>query len=596
MTRKQAWAALTLLCCAAGFYLRWLNAHADLGSPGIDENDIVQQGVAFMGGEWRYRQFGYGALPMYGLAALYHAAAWLHGLSALEYAERVFFDGAEFYLLGRMFCAACYLPLAIASYRVLAPRFGRAAAAVSASLLASPCVDLLTRGFVRVDVVQGACQLGAVLFLVVALDAKSWRAWIGAGVCAGLAIACKPLPGLLVLPCFFAASWFVAASEAPAANSALRQGAGRWKPLLASLGARSLRTLARPGLWAALAAALVAQFLANPTSLELRAFVATQFETAAYYSRPQAPGAHLTAFDALKLLGWPFCAGTALAVLLLPFVPDARARLMGLFPLVYVTAFWGRPVRYYYMAAPGAACCVLIAMCVGIVLCGLGWDAPTAAASGSLRAAAPSVRAQALSGALCLSALVMIAWLPASSLDASRRVISSSTLARDWIHEHVPSGTALFHYGRFSNGPRLVTSDWKAESNWADFFDYGRADYRFYRAAARSAYDKYRSQGRPWYVIESFRGIPEPAQTLRQHWLAKSLAQRAGQRGQRYIILAGVRTDDFDYRGLGYSWFAQVELAQQFRDIAIFRVPPPVSTSAGGIPAPGTAFAETSGG
>jgi len=590
MTRKQAWAAVTTLCCAAGFYLRWLNAHADLASPGIDENDVVQQGVAFMGGEWQYRQFGYGALPMYSLAALYHVVAWLRGLSASEYAARVFFDGAEHYLLGRMFCAACYLPLAIASYRVLAPRFGRAAGAVSACLLASPCVDLLTHSLVRVDVVQGACQVGAVLFLVAALDAKSWRAWIGAGVCAGWAIACKPLPGLLVLPCFFAASWFASASEAPAADSGLQQGAARWKAPLVSLGARSLRTLARPGLWVALSAAVVAQFLVNPTSLELRAFVTNQFETAAYYSGPNAPGAHLTAFSALEALGWPFCAAAGLAVLLLPFVRDARARLIGLFPLVYVTAFWGRPVRTYYMAAPAAAFCVLIGIWLGIVLCGLGWDAPTADVSGSPRAAAPSVRAQALSVALGLAALVGVAWLPSSSLDESRRVISTYTLARDWIHEHIPSGTALFHYGRFSHGPRLVTSDWKAESEWADFFDYGRSAYRFYDAAARKAYADYRSQGRPWYAIESFRSPPEPAPKLQRRWLGKSLAERASERGQQYIILAGMRTDNGDYRQLGYSWFDQVELAQQFRDIAIFRVLPPAPPS-GGAPAPGAALA-----
>src|SRR4029077_15144728 len=113
-------------------------------TPGIDENDVVQQGVALMGREWRYRQFGYGALPMYALAALYRVVARLHGLSGFEYAQRVFFDGAEHYLLARMFCAACYLPLAIASYRILARRFGRAAGALSACLLASPCIDPLT--------------------------------------------------------------------------------------------------------------------------------------------------------------------------------------------------------------------------------------------------------------------------------------------------------------------------------------------------------------------------------------------------------------------------------------------------------------------
>src|SRR3954463_13864042 len=121
--KKYAAAALTVALCALGFYLRWLNAHADLSSPSVDENDVVQQGVAFMGGEWKYYLPEYGALPMYGLAALYRLVAWLHGQTALEYAARVFYDGAEQYLLARLICVASYVPLAIVSYRYLASRF-----------------------------------------------------------------------------------------------------------------------------------------------------------------------------------------------------------------------------------------------------------------------------------------------------------------------------------------------------------------------------------------------------------------------------------------------------------------------------------------
>jgi hypothetical protein len=144
----------------------------------------------------------------------------------------------------------------------------------------------------------------------------------------------------------------------------------------------------------------------------------------------------------------------------------------------------------------------------------------------------------------------------------------------------------MFHYGRFVHGPRLVNSDWKAQTRWADFFDYGRSDYRFYRTAAKEAYEDYRAQGRPWYAIESVRSIPQPIQTLQKRWLGTSLARRASGLGQKYIILAGIRTLGSDYRLLGYRWFDQVELVQQFREIAIFRVLPEVQLSLPGAPAP----------
>jgi hypothetical protein len=304
----------------------------------------------------------------------------------------------------------------------------------------------------------------------------------------------------------------------------------------------------------------------------VRAFVASQFETAAFYSSTTAPGAHLTPFEAFEVLGRPFCIAAALSVSLLPFVRDARARLLGLFPLVYVTAFWGRPVRAYYMAAPAAGWCVLIGACLGIVLCGLGWDAPTAEPTASAAAASPSLRAQILSGTIGLGALLLVAWAPSSTLDEDRRFVSNATRARNWLYEHVPSGTRLFHYGDFIHGPRLVTSSWKAESQCADFFDYGRRSYHFYRSAAKEAYADYRSQGRPWYTIDSFGRFPEPARKVSKHWLTRSLAARARRYGQEYIILAGFGMGG-DYRRLGYSWFDQVELAQQFDNIAIFRVP-----------------------
>ncbi len=578
MNRKaSAWATGTVLCCAVGFYVRWLNAHTNLEIPSVDENDVVQQAVAFMGGEWQYREFGYGAFPMYCLAALYHAVAALRGLTSFQYAMRVFYDAEEHYLLARFFYGVCSLPLAIASYRFVAPRFGRAGAALGACLLSWPIIDWLTRATVRIDVVQAACQVGAVLFLAHAVDAaglgtlersKSWRAWLGAGVLAGLGLASKPLPGLLVAPCFLVASWFSALREveASAGESSPRDGEGR----LRALGKLCRNTLFRPALWGAGVVAVASQFLANPTSLELRAFLAAQLETSSYYSGPKAPGAHSTPFQALYSLHWPFCVAAALSILLLVFVRDLRARLIALFPLLYITAFWGRPTRSYYMVAPAMALCIVIGIGVGIALCRLGWDAP-AGADASERPAA-SASSAIRNAALCLALAAGVIWAPAWGLEARRVEIDTAALARHWIYENIPSGTGVFHYGRYPAGPHLVASSWSDESRWADFFDYGRSAYKFYRKAAQQAYEQYRNAGRPWYVIEGYQVKPEPIAANSKAWLIKSLARRARDKHQQYIILAGHRFDD--YRELGYHWFDQVELAQQYAGETILRVLP----------------------
>ncbi|MEO8184361.1 MAG: glycosyltransferase family 39 protein [Deltaproteobacteria bacterium] len=574
--KKNAWAAVTLLCCAVGFYLRWLNAHTELGLPSVDENDVVQQGVAFMGGEWRYYLLEYGALPMYVLAALYRVVAVLHGLTALEYASRIFYDGEEQYLLGRLFCAACYLPLSIASYRFLGPRFGRSAGLVSACLLALPCLDTLTKATVRIDVVQGACQLGALLFLARALESKQVRNWLWAGVFAGLGMACKPLPGALLGPCFWAASWFAAEIDAPVAGP--RLGAAALLGGLRSFALRLWRSVSRPALWASGVTALVVAGLANPTALDLRTFIQGQIKATNYYSGPNAPGAHLTAFQPLATLAEPLQIAMPVCVLLMPFVRDTRARLIALFPLLYATAFAGRPVRTYYMVAPAMALCLSIGIVVGLVLCRLGLDAraPERGSSGVPIGSAPvpTWPAFSLGCAVSLALVALLSWYPVNGMDGLRRTTTPPTLARAWIHEHIPSGTRLFHYGTFAGGPRLVSSSWQQESKWADFFDYGRENYEFYQTAFRKAYDDYRSQGRPYYDIDSYLAAPDSVKSGKTRgWLARSLARRAAKEGREYIILGSYRGEH--YQDLGYSWIDEVELAQEFGRIAIFRVPQP---------------------
>jgi glycosyltransferase involved in cell wall biosynthesis len=570
----RIWAPLTLLCCALGFWLRWVNAHSDLGSPSVDENDVIQQAVAFMGGEWRYYLPEYGALPMYLLAALYRLVAWLRGLSVLDYAGRVFFDAQEQYLLGRLFCAACYVPLAVCSYRYLAPRFGRAAATISACLLSLPLLDQLTKSTVRIDVPQGSFQLGAMLLLALAVETGRWRHWLGAGLCAGLGMACKPLPGLLVAPCFVAASWY--AADVPAGGAA-----GPGKALLV----RSVRSLARPALWAAGALALAVAVLANPSAADVKEFIRGQSNATSYYSGPNAPGAHLTAFEALRGLRLPLLISAALSTVAMVFLPDRRAKLIALFPLVYASAFWGRPVRAYYMVAPAMALCVVIGICLGLLI---ERRRPSGAphvqrAVVPVRGNLPARWSVVLAPGLALGFLALVTWVPVHDLYLEKQLISNVTLAREWIHANVPAGTKVFQYGTFAAGPRLVAASAKQAAEWGDFFDYGREKYDFYERAFRHAYKQYRALGRPYYDIESYRAAAEPANRVKP-WLARSLARRAARAGQEYIILAGYRGDD--YRQLGYTWIDEVESLQQFGKTVIFRVP--LATLAPATPASAT--------
>lgn len=548
-----SWAVLVL--CAVGAFLRFLNAHGDLVTPHRDENDVVVQAVAFMGPDHEYHLLEYGPLPMYLLAGVYRVGAWARGITPLRYAARVMFDYQEHYLIARLFCAACYLLLAWATQRVLAPRFGRVAAGISAILLSSPCIDVLTSSTVRIDIAQGAFQIGALLGLIVALESGQLRHWLIAGALAGCAIASKPLPGLLVLPCFLLAGWFSVA-PAPGVHPETLAGVA-----YAHRPAQRLRAFVlHPGLWCSALAALLAELLGNPESGHLRRFITAQRQAIAFYSGDSAPGLHQSLLQAFAPLGYGFGAIALPCLLLVLWRGDARARLIASFTLIYCAAFWGKPIRNYYLVAPAMASCLVIGIGAGVLL-------------DHARRSARETPRRWLEPLLALTLIACVTFGPLARLEEIRHEISNQTLAREWILSHVPSGTRIFHFGSFNDGPRLVSMNAKQQQRFGDYFEYGRANYPFLREAFRLAYADYTASGRPRYRLEVSAVAPVAASQQEPAWLAHSLDQHAREKQQEYIVLAGfggVR----DPRELGYRWLRSVELVAQFEWIAIFHVLP----------------------
>jgi 4-amino-4-deoxy-L-arabinose transferase-like glycosyltransferase len=198
-------AGLALVFVGAALRLR-VAAH-EVSAPLIDENEVVEQAVAFMGGDLEQHFVKYGPLTMYVLAGVYRVVAAARGLSVLDYAARVFFHGEEHYFLARALTSLSLSALALVAFFQLRRTLGPRPALVATALLGLPCVDVLVTG-ARIDMPQAAFQGLSLLALGAAAASGRRRAWLGAGVAAGFAIASKPLPGLLIAPCFPLASWF----------------------------------------------------------------------------------------------------------------------------------------------------------------------------------------------------------------------------------------------------------------------------------------------------------------------------------------------------------------------------------------------------
>ncbi len=527
-----------MLICLVGAALRFKLAAANVEAPYIDENEVVEQAVAFMGGELEHHFLKYGPLTMYVLAALYRAIAAIRGMSALDYASRVFFEGAEHYFIARGLAVASLVVVAWLAFASFRRHFGAAPALFVCCLLGLPLVDVLYSG-VRIDVIQAAFQSMALLALAEVIASPRRRYWLMAGACAGLGIATKPLPGLLVLPCFALASWFVAARDAR----------GKARSPWARLGAAALQ----PGLWLSVLVCIGCTILADPAVLDFREFVASQRDAIALHSGAEEVRRRQNVPGSLRGLGLPFLFLAALAAVIGVVRRDARSLLMALFSFVYLAAFWGRGTRNYFMVAPAIAACLLIGYAFAS-LYQLEWP-------GRIR------RWLGLSW-LPLLALVML--IPARHI-WPRQHLSSSLQARAWIHEHIPSGTPIFHVGPRPGSPLLVGTNEKQQGRWGDHFDYGRHKYRFLRQAFRKAFADYKASGKPLYPVAVYDGKPLPRSKGVPRSISDSLLRNAQTEGRRYIVVSGFREPNV--LDLGYRWFGGVVLESAFRGIAIFKVP-----------------------
>jgi len=530
-------AGVALVLVGAALRLR-VAAH-EVSAPLIDENEVVEQAVAFMGGDLEQHFVKYGPLTMYVLAGVYRVVAAVRGVSVLDYASRVFFHGEEHYFIGRALTSLSLSVLALVAFLHLRRTHGARAALVTAALLGLPCVDVLVTG-ARIDMPQAAFQGLSLLALGAVAASGSRRAWLAAGVAAGLAIASKPLPGLLIAPCFPLASWFAVQQQGGAEPR-------RW-------WLRLWRAIAQPGLWIAALAALVTMLIGDPALLNLGEFVESQRAAVALHSGPLSSGPSIVL--SFGLLGAPLCAVLLASFVLVLVKGDPPARLVALFLAVYLVVFWGRS-RHYFLVAAAVAACLLVGHGVATL--------ERLLARGGERARLWFGRA---APALALALVLPPLW----RLEVRTARPSAAREARDWIHANVPSGTRLYYVGWRGAGPPLVAHKASVQAAFGDHFSYGREHYGFLKQAFERAYADYSSSGAPRYAIAQHHQKPLARSSKKMpRSITDGLLKTAQAQKRQYIIVAG--HEQADVQALGYAWFKQAVLEREFGKIAIFRVP-----------------------
>jgi hypothetical protein len=555
---KQHGATITALAIVSvGAVLRIRVAAHELSAPLIDENEVVEQAVAFMGGDLEHHFVKYGPLTMYVLSGIYRLAAAVHGLSLLEYGSRVFFRGEEHYFIARLLTSSSLSALALVAFFHLRRSLGSRAALVTAALIGLPCVDVLVNG-ARIDMPQAMFQGLALLALGAASQSRSRRAWLAAGIAAGLGIASKPLPGLLIAPCFPLASWFSLQHARP---DEPRRG---WRRLGAAL--------VHSGMWMAALAAVIAAVIGDPAILKLSDFIESQRAAVALHSGPNL-GHGPSILRSFEMLGVPLCALLLASFALVLAKGTAPGRIVALFFAVYLATFWGRS-RHYFLVAAAIAACLLIGHGVAAVerlLAGAGERA-----SLWFRRALPAL-------------VVVLVLPPLQRLEQRTARPSAAREARDWIYANVPADTRLYFVGWRGAGPPLVAHKASVQAAFGDHFSYGREHYAFLKQAFERGYADYASSGGRRYVIAQYHNKPHTRASRKMpRSITDRLLKTARAQKRRYIIVAG--HEQPNVQALGYTWFKQAVLEREFGKIAIFRVPDEgVARGSGGSAARGAA-------
>jgi hypothetical protein len=498
-----------------------------------------------MGPDLRFHFLKYGPLTMYAISGIYRVVAALRGESALEYASRVFFEGSEHYVIARVYTIGWLSVLAVAAFFQLKRQLGRTSALLACTLLAFPFVDVLLEG-ARIDVPQAAFQGLALLALTEVVVRPRISCWLIAGACAGLAVASKPLPGLLILPSFVLASWFAAA----------HRGDGTPRPLLARLRA----TLASRGLWMAALACALCAVLGDPELMKVGHFIESQRAAIELHSG-DAPVTRASIAATFSQLGWPFLVLTALCAPSL--FRDPRSVVIGFFVATYIAAFMGRASRHYFMVAPAAALCLLAAY---------GWARVVELLELALSPRRLSRRWSSWLRWACVPVAGAIIWKPATSVYTRSLRVDSVAEVNHWIEANVPPGTRLLHIGVRPSGTYLVTTSERIQGWWGDHFQYGRHKYPFFSQAFHLGYRRYAKSGKPRYSIEAYRDAPLPLREKRNpSWLTKRLVTIARKKHREYIIVSGYRVRTV--AKLDYPWFREAVLEKEVPGFAIFRVP-----------------------
>jgi hypothetical protein len=474
-------ASLFWLVLAITFLPRFFYIKIGLPHYSIDENDIVEFALGYLGGDLDPHWYKYGPLYSYLLAIVFKIQSFFYSGNLNDFAHHYFQDSTNFYYSARFLNSIIHIALAFLSYAITFKFLSKKAAPFALIIGLVPFADSLTNYTIRVDSLL-ALNLSLALYFILHLFRKEKTKWyILTGIFVGFAFGTKPLPSLMVLPAIYLA-WFLATLKATHFG-------------LKNIGEHFLKSFINPRLYLLVISILLGLFISHPYAIiNLMEFISEQKSVISDDSGfGYTKGYVLSRF--FGSLGIPFVLICSILILFGVFFSIKFKKWPLLVLITFVITYWGAfsgvPARDYFYI-------------------------PLLPILGSIAAYFPfhyknkfNYSHKNFQVLWCIF-FIVFAFKPLETvfqkiknygITSDKLKRSSSIIAENWILSNIPNNSKLLYYGYYVSLPRLIDPNPNEQAQYGEYFMYYRSNNEFLKNRFIGWHNQYLQNGFPTYDL-----------------------------------------------------------------------------------------------
>jgi len=470
----------------------------------IDENDIVEFAVGFMGGDLDPHWYKYGPLYAYLLAGVYFVESFFYNGNTAQFIQDIFFNPTRFYYTARFINSIINILIVLFTYRLAKKIFNKEIALITLTLTVFPFFDRLVNYTIRVDTLLALWTILTLYYLIQVHHEPGMKNYLLAAVFWGLCLATKPLPALLILPTAFWMHGLGVKDGSPKpGKKIMSRKKGKDKPSRfkdKSLPEQAIEAFTSPAFYLFLAAGIGVSIIFNPYSLiNFDAFKAEQITAVqSEGERNFIPGWDITRFFAP--LGYVFTLLAVLVIIYYIYQSVKRKNYLSLALLSYPVIFWlafarGAAREYFYVPIMP----VVIIFIAHFI---------------SEMAEKISKRSGKFQSAFILISILIVLLQPGADLIAKINFLNRSgdyperhtaLAGKKWFEENLPSDSRILLYGYYVHLPHLVDRDPQKQAQFGEHFMYFRWKNKYLVDHFLKAHADYLKTSRPVFNLENIR-------------------------------------------------------------------------------------------